>query len=638
MPPPKVRGPLPSLSITAWVLAYLGAALLADAIRSWLPQAQGAGLYVARASLSLAFLLALGPRMAPVLLLPDLVRGLLGHPPGRPLAWILMGALHAHAYGLAAFLLLRLARVHRRLKTLRDVGWFLLVATSIPLLTAAIGVLFLSSEGLVQGSEPISRVVQSWLGDLVPLCSITPFLLIWVIPRLTGGRRTPVPRLTRRVVLETLAQTAALLALPLLCRAVGPSKAGAVLYAGLLPYLWVGIRWGLPGVALALPVGVGWGMASAEALPWLGDITPLELQAFLAVLSATALLMGAALSERLRSQRLERRQARRLQQLLDGSPVTIATHQGGHLTYINEAGAHLLGAAGPEPLLGMDIRRIVDPGSLELALKRIHLAEAGSPPKEGAEERLVRLDGGTVDVEMHTTSFLEGGAPTIQVVAVDISRRKAAEEKLQGLLRDKELLLREIHHRVKNNLPIMGSLLGLQGTHAKGAEAKEALQEAQGRLRALALIHEHLDQAPQPSAVDLRGYFEQLALRLIHGYTLRRGQVDLDLRVEPVELGVEEASRVGMILNELLSNAFKHTFGEGRRGRLEIRFWREASGTTHLLVRDDGPGVPPMAALLPSKTLGFQILYALADQLGGTLQLQTAHGGCFHLTYPQALP
>jgi PAS domain S-box-containing protein len=336
----------------------------------------------------------------------------------------------------------------------------------------------------------------------------------------------------------------------------------------------------------------------------------------------------------LRAQRKEQEQALRLRQLLDGTPITIAVHQGGRFTYVNEAGARLLGFASPEKVIGTDIRHIIHPESLELATSRIREAEQQKRPLESAEERLRRVDGGIVDVEMHTTGFLEDGLPSIQVVAVDITRRKEAERQLQALLLEQEFLLREVQHRVKNNLQVVISLVSLQSLHAKELETRKALQEVQDRLQTLALIHQRLEPAPQRSPVDLSHFLEQLAQRLTRSYALDPGQVDLDMRMAPLHMDAETATRLGMLLNELLSNCFKHAFPLGRRGRVEVRLWAEDDGEVHLVVGDDGPGLPPGTSLETATSLGFQILLSLTEQLKGNLRLEEGLGCTFHLRFP----
>ena len=615
-----------------WILAYWGLSYLGHLVGLAFRPSSVASLFFFPAGLTLAFLLVVGPQYAPLAALPHMLRGLIAPFPHSFLPGVVLGLFHAQAYGLIAFLLKNHFRIDIRLKSLRDIGWLLTLAVVIPLLSGWGAMTFLQSEGILPLEALRLNIFQFWLGDLSAILAFTPFLLQWVVPAVQGTPR-PLPKTFTRVELvEILAQTSLLVLLPHLWSLVGAERGWAFLHLAFLPFLWIGLRQGLPGVTLALPLGTL--MIAIYAPPVPQGTHPNNVSYFLVALAATSLFMGAAFSERLRAQRSERQQALRLRQLLDGTPVTIAVHQAGRFTYVNEAGARLLGFKGPEEMLGQDIRTVIHPESLELAGQRIRQAETTSGPIGSAEERLQRQDGSTVDVEIHTTGFLEGGNPTIQVVAVDITRRKEAERQLHALLKEKELLLREVQHRVKNNLQVMASLLNLQAGHAQHSETKNALQEAQDRLRTLSLIHQRLDPTPQPVPVNLSEFLEQLAQRLTRSYALVPGQVELDLRMASLTLSVETATRMGMLLNELLSNCFKHAFPLGRRGRVEVRLWREPSREVHLVVADDGPGLPQGFKVEAATTLGFQILLSLTEQLKGTLSKEPGSGCSLHLRFP----
>lgn len=611
-----------------WVLAYLGH-LLGLAFR----QSPVVSLFFFPAGLSLTFLLIVGPRYAPLVVLPHLLRGLSVPFPHSWLPSLVLGLFHAHAYGLMAYLLRGPLKIHPRLKTLRDIGVVLVLAGTIPLLSGWGSMAFLASEGVIQPGTLLPYTLQFWLGDLTAILVFAPFLLQWVVPSLQGARRRLPQTVGGMELLELAVQAALLVALPNLWAFLGPERGWAFLHLTFLPFMWIGLRQGLPGVSLALPLGTLLIAIYAPRIPTSLLAHPNDLSYFLVALASTSLLAGAAFSERLRAQRSEQQQALRLRQLLDGTPVTIAVHQGGRFTYVNEAGAKLLGYSAPREIIGTDIDLALHSESRELAHARIHQAETQRGTLGVAEERLCRLDGGIVEVEMHTTGFLEDGKPTVQVVAVDITRRKEAERQLNGLLKEKEFLLREVQHRVKNNLQVMGSLLNLQASHAKEPETRRALQDAQDRLQTLALIHQRLDPAPHPVPVNLSQLLEQLAQRLTRSYALSPGQVDLDLRMAPLDMSTETATRLGMLLNELLSNCFKHAFPQGRRGHVEVRLWQEEN-EIHLVVGDDGPGLPPSLTLAGATSLGFQILRSLTEQLKGNLELEGGLGCVFHLRFP----
>ena len=213
-----------------------------------------------------------------------------------------------------------------------------------------------------------------------------------------------------------------------------------------------------------------------------------------------------------------------------------------------------------------------------------------------------------------------------------LEQERLAEEQLRGALREKETLLKEIHHRVKNNLQVVSSLLRLQAASHPEPAVRAALQEAQERIQTIALIHQKLKHAPDPTRLDLEAYVRTLAERLVRTYASAPTLVDLQIRVHPVRLGPDEAVPLGLILNELVSNALQHAFPPGEGGSLEIEIEALPGGRALLRIADSGMGLPENVQL-DHGGLGFQLVRALADQLGGTLELERRRGAAFRLTF-----
>jgi PAS domain S-box-containing protein len=233
-------------------------------------------------------------------------------------------------------------------------------------------------------------------------------------------------------------------------------------------------------------------------------------------------------------------------------------------------------------------------------------------------------------------------ADEVLAIVRDISDFKRHEESIQVALREKEVLLKEIHHRVKNNLQVVSSLLRLQaGSHPEPA-VQAALQEAQERIQAIALIHQKLKHAPDPTRLDLPTYVETLVERLVRSYASTPALVDLQIRVDPIRLGPDEAVPLGLVLNELVTNALQHAFLPGQGGSLEIDLEGLPEGQALLRVADSGGGLPE-GTDLEHGGLGFQLVRALADQLDGTLELERRRGAAIRLTFtprpgPGAVP
>jgi two-component sensor histidine kinase len=225
----------------------------------------------------------------------------------------------------------------------------------------------------------------------------------------------------------------------------------------------------------------------------------------------------------------------------------------------------------------------------------------------------------------------------------DIHAHKRAEENaLRASLKEKDLLLREIHHRVKNNLQVVSSLLRLQASTQVDPAVQRALQEAQERIQAIALIHQRLKHAPDFSKLDLPGYVRTLAERLVRSYASVPALIDLRVQVADVEIGPDAPVPLGLILNELVANALQHAFPPGEGGSLDIEIGRDETGWITVRVADSGQGLPETVDLGSSAPgaagLGFQLVQALTDQLGGVLELERRRGAAFLLRFPPPTP
>jgi len=186
---------------------------------------------------------------------------------------------------------------------------------------------------------------------------------------------------------------------------------------------------------------------------------------------------------------------------------------------------------------------------------------------------------------------------------------------------------------VKNNLQVVSSLLRLQASTQEDPAVHLALQEAQERVQAIALIHQKLKHAPDFSQLDLPAYVQTLAERLVRSYASVPALIDLRVQVAAVELGPDVPVPLGLILNELVANALQHAFPPGQGGSLDIEIESDAQGRVTLRVADSGQGLPESVDL-ESGGLGFQLVRALTDQLGGTLELERRRGASFLLSFP----
>ncbi len=257
---------------------------------------------------------------------------------------------------------------------------------------------------------------------------------------------------------------------------------------------------------------------------------------------------------------------------------------------------------------------------------------------QGFTQRVRRNESAEVSVEMDI--IIDATRRLARIVNAEIIEHKKVEEglrdsekRLRASLDKKEVLLKEIGHRVKNNLQIISSLLSLQSRDIQDELALRAFQVSQDRIRAMALVHEKLYQSDDLSRIDFGEYIKSLATDLGSSYGLSSRDIDLKIDVDNILLGVDTAIPCGVIVNELVANSLKHAFPGGRSGEIAISF-RKVDGQYTMIFKDDGVGLPEDLDISHPSSLGLTIVKALTGQLGGTISLGR-NGGCeVTITFP----
>jgi two-component system response regulator len=228
----------------------------------------------------------------------------------------------------------------------------------------------------------------------------------------------------------------------------------------------------------------------------------------------------------------------------------------------------------------------------------------------------------------------DGQLLALEGFITDITERKEAEERLKASLKEKEVLLREIHHRVKNNLQIIFSLLNLQSGYIRDSHALDMFRECQNRVRSMALIHEVLYQAKDLARVNFAEYIKNLALNLFRSYGVSSEVISLNISVREVMLEIDTAIPCGLIINELVSNSLKYAFPGGKTGKITIDMHLEDGNQLILIVSDDGVGLPAGLDFRNTETLGLQLVNTLTDQLKGLIEVQGKQGTEFKIIFP----
>jgi two-component sensor histidine kinase/DNA-binding NarL/FixJ family response regulator len=215
----------------------------------------------------------------------------------------------------------------------------------------------------------------------------------------------------------------------------------------------------------------------------------------------------------------------------------------------------------------------------------------------------------------------------------DITRRKRAEKKLKASVKEKEVLLKEIHHRVKNNLQIIYSILNLQSGKIKDRKILNIFRQTQSRIRSMGLIHEKLYQSKDLAKLDIAQYIRSLTVHLFHTYKIKADEINLNTDIDDVFFDIDTTIPCGLIINELVSNSLKHAFPGGRKGEVTVKMHKDQKGHYTLIVRDTGIGFPRDVDFRKTDTLGMKLVSDLVKQLKGTIELIRIKGTEFKIVF-----
>ena len=247
---------------------------------------------------------------------------------------------------------------------------------------------------------------------------------------------------------------------------------------------------------------------------------------------------------------------------------------------------------------------------------------------------LKTADGQQRDVEFVSNVYQVDHRKIVQCNIRDITDRKCAQEALQELLREKESLLKEVHHRVKNNLQVISSLMRLQSAQVNNSVAQAALRDMQNRIGSMALLHETLYQSGNLARVDMATYLRSLCSQLFHSLVADPESIQLHLDVASVSLELSQAVPCGLLINELVSNCLKHAFPDGRVGEVRVELQLIDGGpAVRLRVADDGVGLPADFKLGQLQSLGLQLVSDLVGQIQGRLEIGHGPGAVFEVVF-----
>ena len=332
-----------------------------------------------------------------------------------------------------------------------------------------------------------------------------------------------------------------------------------------------------------------------------------------------------------------RRLEERFRRVVEAAPnAMVMVGSEGRIEMVNAQAEELFGHARAE-MLGQPVEMLVPerfrghhPG-----LRGSFFADAKARPMGAGRDLFgLKKDGSEFPVEIGLNPIETEEGQMVLSAIVDISDRKQKEERIQVALKEKDMLLGEVHHRVKNNLQIIHSLLDLQSSRITDESVIDLLRDSKNRIRSMGLIHQTLYQSKDFAKVDFRQFLDSLVPTLIGSYGINPDRITLSLEAEQIQLPINAAIPCGLVVNELISNAMKHAFADGRRGEIAVKLFEEPDGKAVLSVSDNGIGIPEDVGLSKTSTLGLQLVTLLSDQLGGQITMGRSDPTEFVLRFP----
>lgn len=312
-------------------------------------------------------------------------------------------------------------------------------------------------------------------------------------------------------------------------------------------------------------------------------------------------------------------------------PDGVVIHSEGIIVYANEAAHRIIRAEYPGQLIGFKVLDFVHPDYRELVVKRINNGVHKQVKGEPVEEIFQTFDGTGINVSVTAIPFTYSGKPAMLTVFNDITEQKRDEEKIKNLLAEKELLLKEVHHRIKNNMNTINSLLTLQAESLKDPSGIAALEDAQSRVQSMLVLYDKLYRSDDFRELSLKEYLPALIDEIAANYVIY-DKVKFSKQIEDFNVGAKKLFPLGIIVNEVITNAMKYAFTGRDKGSIIITSLIKDNHAC-VIIADDGIGIPETVDIEHSPGFGLSLIGMLAKQIGGSIRIERGKGTKFIIEF-----
>jgi PAS domain S-box-containing protein len=317
-------------------------------------------------------------------------------------------------------------------------------------------------------------------------------------------------------------------------------------------------------------------------------------------------------------------------------PAQVVIFQDNKFVYVNPYSEIITGYSTDE-MLKMNFWDLVHADYSDIAKERGLDRQQGKSVPDNYEMKIITKSGEEKWINYSARIINFNGKRAVIGTSTDITEKKIADEALKKSLREKEILLKEIHHRVKNNLQIVTSLLKLQSSYVKDESVKRLFQESQNRVHSMSLIHQKLYQTKDLSHIEFKDYIETVVTHLQHSFGLLEDRVNISIDVQNIVMSIDNAIPAGLVINELVSNSLKHAFPEGRKGSIYINLaYDEFNREYWLVVRDNGIGIPSDFDIKSTSSFGLKLVSTLVNQMSGMLEIVLKGGTEYRIMFKSA--